>query len=263
MKTVKKSVADLLLEQGLVPSRQAAEALVLARKVRINGAFAQKPGQLVSGQAKLEVLADAAYASRAGDKLAGALDDFKLSVKDFVCADVGASTGGFTSVLLDRGANKVYAIDVAYGELDWSLRQDVRVVVMERTNARHLEALPEQVDLVTLDLSFISLKLVVPMAQKWLKPAGLVLAMIKPQFEAARGLVPPGGVIVDPAVHRLVLEDFLSWAEKAGAGVSALSASRVKGLHGNREFFACLRPQNASSCDWRTQIPGLLAPDID
>jgi len=155
---------------------------------------------------------------------------------------VGASTGGFTDCLLQRGAARVYAIDVGYGQLAWKLRQDDRVVVMERTNARHLKSLPEPVDLATIDVSFISLKLILPAVYGWLRPGGQIVALIKPQFEARREQVAPGGVVLDPAVHRAVLDDLVSWAEGQGWGLQGLIRSPITGPAGNVEFLAHWSP---------------------
>jgi 23S rRNA (cytidine1920-2'-O)/16S rRNA (cytidine1409-2'-O)-methyltransferase len=163
-------------------------------------------------------------------------------VQGVVAADVGACTGGFTDCLLQRGAAKVYAIDVGYGQLDWRLRQDERVVVMERTNARYLDSLPEPPDLVVVDVSFISLKLILPMARSWLQPEGEMVALVKPQFEAGRKQVGKGGVVHDPAVHRLVVEDTLTWAAEQGLGPQGLIRSPIKGPAGNVEFLIWLQP---------------------
>jgi 23S rRNA (cytidine1920-2'-O)/16S rRNA (cytidine1409-2'-O)-methyltransferase len=162
-----------------------------------------------------------------------------------VAADVGASTGGFTDCLLQRGASKVYAIDVGYGQLAWRLRQHPRVVVMERTNARYLESLPEPIDLATVDVSFISLELVLPRVMSWLRPAGDIIALIKPQFEAGREEVGKGGVVKDPEVHRAVLDKILTWAVDHGLAVRGLIASPLKGPAGNVEFLAYLSKGHA------------------
>ena len=170
------------------------------------------------------------------------MDALPYPVQGAVAADVGASTGGFTDCLLQRGAARVYAIDVGYGQLDWRLRRDERVVVMERTNARYLESLPETVGMEVADDSFISLKLILPPARGWLRPGGEMVALIKPQFEAGRRQVGRGGVVRDPAVHRAVLEDLLGWAAGQGLGPQGLIRSPVKGPAGNVEFLVWLRP---------------------
>ena len=182
------------------------------------------------------------YVSRGGEKLVAALDAFGIDPAGWVCADIGASTGGFTDVLLQRGAKRVYAIDVGYGQLHWRLRQDPRVVVMERVNARYLESLPEPIDLVTIDASFISLKLLLPAARRLLKPQGQIVALIKPQFEAGRNQVGKGGVVRDPAVHRRVIEDLLTWTTEQGYAPQGLVPSPLLGPKGNREFLLWLWP---------------------
>jgi len=232
----------LLVERGLVPSGSQAQALILAGEVLVEGEVARKPGMRVPGDARVEVRAHLPYASRGGLKLAAALDAFAISVQGAVCADVGASTGGFTDCLLQRGASRVYAIDVGYGQLAWSLRQDARVIVMERTNVRYLEQLPERVHMVTIDVSFISLTKVLPVAVKWLDSASApVLALVKPQFEAGRALVERGGVVRDPRVHRQVLEQVARAAMKCGLTVWGLMRSPIVGPAGNVEFFMHLR----------------------
>jgi 23S rRNA (cytidine1920-2'-O)/16S rRNA (cytidine1409-2'-O)-methyltransferase len=201
----------------------------------------------VARDARIEVAAPLAYVSRGGTKLAGALNAFGLDVAGRVCADVGACTGGFTDVLLQRGAARVYAIDVGQGQLDWKLRQDERVVVMERTNARYLESLAEPIDLAVIDVSFISLKLVLPAVRQWLAAGGEVVALIKPQFEAGPEAVGKGGVVRDPAVHRAVLVDLLGWATAAEWRVSGLIRSSIQGADGNVEFLVWLRPDGPPS----------------
>ena len=228
----------LLVERGLVPSRSQAQALILAGEVLVEGEVARKPGMRVPDDARVEVRARLPYASRGGLKLAAALDAFAVSVKNAICADVGASTGGFTDCLLQRGASRVYAIDVGYGQLAWSLRQDPRVVVMERTNVRYLERLPEPVDVVTIDVSFISLAKVFPVVVKWLNDASAsVIALVKPQFEAGRASVERGGVVRDPDVHRRVLGQAAQAAAGCGLNVRGLIRSPVIGPAGNIEFF--------------------------
>jgi 23S rRNA (cytidine1920-2'-O)/16S rRNA (cytidine1409-2'-O)-methyltransferase len=210
----------------------------------------------VLSEAEVNIDQDLPYVSRGGLKLAAALDEFKIELSNAICADVGASTGGFTDVLLQRGASRVYAIDVGYGQLDWKLRQNERVVVMERTNARYLESLPEPVNLVTIDASFISLTLILPTAKKWLATPGLVVALVKPQFEAGRGQVGKGGVVRDKAVHRQVLENIVNFAAGAGFKLLSLIPSPITGPAGNHEFLICL--------GWRvTQAPVEVETAID
>jgi 23S rRNA (cytidine1920-2'-O)/16S rRNA (cytidine1409-2'-O)-methyltransferase len=186
------------------------------------------------------------YVSRGGPKLAAALDAFQVTVAGLSCADVGASTGGFTDCLLKRGATRVYAIDVGYGQLAWKLRQDERVVVMERTNARYLEALPEPIALVTIDASFISLRLLLPAVVGWLAPVADIIPLIKPQFEAERQLVGKGGVVRDPTVHHQVLQKVAAYATGEGLAIQGLIRSPISGPAGNIEFLMHLRRANAS-----------------
>ena len=179
----------LLTEKGLAETRSKAQALIMAGKVRVEGQVVTKAGTKTSVEAEVTLVDDLPYVSRGGLKLAAALDAFEIDPNGAICADVGVSTGGFTDVLLQRGATRIYAIDVGYGQLAWSLRQDERVVVMERTNARHLEVLPELIDLVTIDVSFISLRLIFPAVVKWLKPSAVGVALVKPLFEAGKDKV--------------------------------------------------------------------------
>lgn len=230
----------LLTEKGLVESRNRAQALIMTGKVRVEGQVITKPGVQVPGEAAITVEQELPYVSRGGLKLAAALNEFAVDPNHAICADVGASTGGFTDVLLQWGAGRVYAIDVGYGQLDWKLRQDERVVVMERTNVRHLESLPEPVNLVTIDASFISLKLILPIVKKWLTTPGLVVALIKPQFEAGRSQVGKGGVVRDRTVHRQVLVDIAEFASGAGFKVLGIGLSPITGPAGNHEFFLYL-----------------------
>jgi 23S rRNA (cytidine1920-2'-O)/16S rRNA (cytidine1409-2'-O)-methyltransferase len=226
----------LLVERGLAPSRTQAQRLIRAGLVRIADQVFDKPGTRVATGAAIQMQARPRFASRGGKKLDAALVRFGLDVADVVAADVGASTGGFTDCLLQRGARRVYAIDVGYGQLAWRLRGDKRVIVMERTNARYLEDLPEPIDLVTADVSFISLELILPAAARWLRPAGQVVALIKPQFEAGRREVGKGGVVRDPVVHQAVLERVMEMAAELGLGLRGLMASPLRGSAGNVEF---------------------------
>jgi 23S rRNA (cytidine1920-2'-O)/16S rRNA (cytidine1409-2'-O)-methyltransferase len=241
----KQRIDVLVVERGLADSRTEAQRLVMAGEVMVDGQPVSKPGTRVPVEARLEVAARMPYVSRGGLKLEAALDAFGVQVEGRVAADVGASTGGFTDCLLQRGARRVYAIDVGYGQLAWSLRQDERVVVMERTNARHLERLPEPIHLVTVDVSFISLTLILPRVRDWLAPAdsgsaGLVVPLIKPQFEAGRKQVGKGGVVRDPDVHREVLQHILTWAQENGLPPRGLIRSPITGPAGNAEFLALL-----------------------
>jgi len=242
---VKRERLDILLyKRGLTPSREQARRLIMAAQVLVNGQRVDKPGTRVPLTATITIKEKPAYVSRGGLKLEAALRAFKVDVRGIVAADIGASTGGFTDCLLQHGATRVYAIDVGYGQLAWRLRQDPRVVVMERVNARYLRALPEPVDLATVDVSFISLKLVLPAARQLLKPNGQIIALIKPQFEAGRKQVGKGGVVKDPSVHRAVLYDILGWAQANGLRVYGLIASPLRGPAGNIEFLTHLAPQS-------------------
>ncbi len=232
----KKRLDILLVERGLAESRTQAQRFIRAGLVRVAGQVADKPGTRVVTSAEITLQARPRFASRGGEKLEAALVRFGLDVAGLVVADVGASTGGFTDCLLKRGASRVYAIDVGYGQLAWRLRNDPRVVVMERTNARYLESLTEQVGLVTADVAFISLGLILPVAVRWLWPGGQVVALIKPQFEAGRREVGKGGVVRDPDVHRRVLERVLGVAAELGLGLRGLMPSPLRGPAGNVEF---------------------------
>ncbi len=231
----------LLLERGLAESRAKAQALIMAGQVRVNDQVALKPATAIDSKSTLTVDSGPRFVSRGGEKLDAALEAFAIDVRGLVCADVGASTGGFTDCLLQRGAEKVYAIDVGKGILHWKLRTHPRVVVMEETNARHVESLPEVVSLITVDASFISLKILLPVAKNWLSETGQLLCLIKPQFEAGKKDVARGdGVIRDPEIHRQVLLDVLSFARQTGFGLRGLIRSPLLGPKGNTEFLAWL-----------------------
>lgn len=243
----------LLVERGLAESRAKAQALIMAGQVRVAGQTTLKPATAISADAVLTVDSGPRFVSRGGEKLEGALDAFAFDVTGLTCADVGSSTGGFTDCLLQRGATKVYAIDVGKGILHWKLRNDPRVVVMEETNARFIESLPEQVSLVTVDASFISLKILLPTIKKWFlhlssfdggktkEERSDVIALIKPQFEAGKKDVSRGdGVIRDPEIHRQVLTDVLTYAQQDGFAVQGLIKSPLVGPKGNAEFLVWL-----------------------
>lgn len=230
----------LLVEKGLADSRAKAQALIMAGQVRVAGQVALKPATPTQADATLTVDTGPRFVSRGGEKLEGALEAFKIDVTGFVCTDVGASTGGFTDCLLQRGAAKVFAIDVGKGILHWKLRNDPRVVVMEETNARFVESLPEKIDFVTVDASFISLKVLLPVIKRWKVDSGIV-ALVKPQFEAGKKEVSRGdGVIRDPEIHRLVLLDVLRFAKTEGFGLRGLVRSSLLGPKGNTEFLVWL-----------------------
>lgn len=238
--TAKQRLDILLVERGLVPSREKARAMIMAGEIQVAGRMIDKPGVQININAPIELLAKPRFVSRGGNKLLAALTAFPVTVAERVCADVGASTGGFTDCLLQHGAARVYAIDVGYGQLDYRLRADARVVPVERTNARYLEALPEPVSLVSLDASFISLKLLLPVIKNWLLPQADIIPLIKPQFEAGRADVGKGGVVKDAAIHRRVIADVLTFAAASGFNVNGLIASPLKGPAGNTEFLAWL-----------------------
>ncbi len=216
----------------------------MAGSVRVDDRPADKAGLLVGEKQRVEVAGGALpYVSRGGLKLQAALDAFGLDVRGWVCLDVGASTGGFTDCLLQRGAGRVYAVDVGYGQIAWSLRQDPRVVVIERTNIRTLdpEKVPEPVDLVTIDASFISLRIVVPAVLRFLTPGGRLLALVKPQFEVGKGEVGKGGVVRDPVQHERVLAELAQFFSSLGLICGPVIPSPVLGPKGNREFFTLLK----------------------
>ena len=242
MTVAKERIDKLLVERGLVETRAKARAVIMAGDVLVDGQRVDKAGTAVAVDAPIELVAPPPYVSRGGFKLAGALDEFGLDVTGRVCADVGACTGGFTDVLLQRGATRVYAIDVGHGQLDWKLRQDERVQVMERTNARYVQALDEPVDLTVIDVSFISLRLILPAVAQWLRPNGDVVALVKPQFEAGPEQVGKGGIVRDPAVHRQVLSNIAEWATDTGWSISGLTQSSLTGTDGNVEFLIWLQP---------------------
>jgi 23S rRNA (cytidine1920-2'-O)/16S rRNA (cytidine1409-2'-O)-methyltransferase len=230
-----------LVERGLVENRDQAQRFIMAGEVRVDGQLIARADRRIPVDASIALASRPPFVSRGGQKLDAALTRFDVNVRGRIAADVGASTGGFTDCLLQRGAASVYAIDVGYGQLDWGLRNDPRVVVMERTNARHLDRLPEMVDLVTIDVSFISLELILPAVVSWLEPEGWVVALIKPQFEARRRQVESGGVVRDPAVHREVLERVIEAATSNGLALQGLMPSPLQGPAGNVEFLALWR----------------------
>ena len=240
----KKRLDVLLTEQGLTESREKARAVIMSGQVFVGGQRMDKPGAPVDEQAQIEIHgAQCPYVSRGGLKLEKALAQFHVDPSGYVCSDSGASTGGFTDCLLQKGARKVYAIDVGYGQLAWKIRSDPRVVTMERTNIRYVtpEQLGEPLDLSVIDVSFISLRLVLPAIAALLKRNGHVVCLIKPQFEAGKDKVGKKGVVRDPAVHIEVVETVCAAAEELGFGVLELEFSPVKGPEGNIEFLAHLQ----------------------
>ena len=222
-------------------SRAKAQALIMAGEVIVAGRTMIKPGTPVNEEAAITILESPPFVSRGGIKLEYALGQLQLDVSGRVVADIGASTGGFTDCLLQREASRVYAVDVGYGQLDYRLRQDSRVVVMDRLNARYPIPLPEKIDLATLDLSFISVKKVIPSVAKLLKDDGYLLVLIKPQFDAKRGEVGKGGVIKEPLLHATVLGRFIAWMVEYGFRLKGLVASPILGSSGNKEFFVLLK----------------------
>lgn len=237
----KKRLDSLLVERGLVESRDMAERFVMAGQVRVDGQVALKASSVIPENSRLEIDQGPPFVSRGGEKLAAALQTFPINPAGLICADVGASTGGFTDCLLQNGAEKVYAIDVGMGILHWKLRQDKRVVVMEETNARYIARLPEPIHLVTIDASFISLKVLLPVVKNWLAKAANVIALIKPQFEVRYAQASRArGVIRDSVVHRQVLMDVLQYAQTQGYDTGGLTVSPLPGPKGNLEFLTWL-----------------------
>ena len=226
----KRRVDQLLVERGLAESRTIAQRMVMAGQVRAAGELVHKSSETVATDVILEVEGGPRYVSRAGEKLEAALDEFQISAAERICADVGSSTGGFTDCLLQRGAKRVYAIDVGKGQLHWKLRQDDRIAIMEDTNARYLNELPESVSLVTIDVSFISAAKVLAQAVKWLDEQGEMVVLIKPQFEAGRGKVGKGGIVKDPLIHQEVLEHFSQGASELGLYTHGLIRSPSRHL---------------------------------
>lgn len=236
----KQRIDTLLVDKGLVGTREKARALIMAGDVFVDGQVVDKPGKVIEESAVLEIAAPPRFVSRGGTKLEHALQKFSVDVSGLVCVDIGASTGGFTDCLLQHGAKSVYAIDVGYGQLDYRLRIDSRVVVLERTNIRYLGTLPELCDLATIDVSFISLQKVLLPARQLLKDDGEIIALVKPQFEAGRALVGKGGVVKDSEVHVDVLRRMAHWAIGNGFTIQGLTPSPIKGPAGNREFLMLL-----------------------
>lgn len=262
---VKKERLDkVLVELGLVETRAKARGLIMAGEVMVDGVRVDKAGTAVSPAADIQLKNPMPYVGRGGYKLAGALAEFGIDVNGRSCADVGACTGGFTDVLLQNGAARVYAIDVGYGQLDWKLRQDERVVVMERTNARYVESLPKQVGFVAIDVSFISLKLILPAVQQWLAAAADVVALIKPQFEAGPDQVGKGGIVRETAVRRQVLLDIRAWAEAHQWQLQGLMRSTIEGADGNVEYLVWLQPGIGEDEErWTAVIDQLIADSPD
>ncbi len=243
-KISKERLDKLLVQKGLCESRQKAQALIMAGQVYVNGQRIDKAGTRIPVKAEIQIKGQACpFVSRGGLKLQKALEVFPLKVEGLVCADIGASTGGFTDCLLQHGAAKVFAIDVGHGQLHWRLRNDPRVVVMEGINARYLkpEDLPESVDLATIDVSFISLSKILPAVKELVKPGGHIIALIKPQFEVGPRQVGKKGVVKDPKLHKQVIENIKKFALGLGLEVLGLTESPILGPAGNKEFLISLR----------------------
>lgn len=255
-----KRLDQRLFELGLAESREKAKATIMSGIVYVNGQKSDKPGTQVGDDAEIVVRGNACpYVSRGGFKLAKALEVFPVEPAGKVCIDCGASTGGFTDVLLKNGAAKVYAVDVGYGQLAWQLRQDSRVVVMERTNARALtpDMFPESMDLGVMDVSFISIRLILPALHGLLKPGGEVVCLIKPQFEAGKADVGKKGVVRDKAVHERVLREMCEFFPTAGYTLMGLDYSPIRGPEGNIEYLAYLKADGGDSI--APDIPALVA----
>ena len=246
----------LLVDRGLIPSREKAKATIMSGIVFVDGVRHDKPGMSVNDDCQVEIKGNTLeYVSRGGLKLEKALKYFGVSPKGLTCIDCGASTGGFTDCLLKNGAVKVYAIDVGYGQLAWSIRSDERVVVMERTNIRYVtkEQVPDEPSLAVIDVSFISLKLVLPVVRELLGPDGQVLCLIKPQFEAGKDKVGKKGVVRDRAVHKEVLDNFIVNAKEAGFNVLGITFSPIRGPEGNIEYLGHLTLKDADSVEIDTE----------
>lgn len=258
--TDKERLDILVMQRGLAESREKARAIIMAGEVTVDGAVIDKPGTRVVSQAQIDVRVKPRFVSRGGEKLDAALDAFAIDAAGRTCADVGASTGGFTDCLLQRGAARVYAIDVGYGQLAFTLRQDSRVVTLERTNARYLEALPEPVSLAVVDASFISLRLLLPTMARWLTSPAYVIPLIKPQFEAGRQDVGKGGVVRDSAVHARVIHEVFAAAESIGYRPRGVIRSPLLGPAGNTEFLGLLSwGADMEPLDWKPLIDALIA----
>ncbi len=248
--TGKRQRLDLLMvELGLAPTRQRARSMIMAGSVLVDRRPVDKPGALIPPDAAVETRGgDIPFVSRGGLKLAAAMAHFPIHPSGCICLDVGASTGGFTDCLLQHGAGRVYAVDVGYGQMAWKLRQDPRVVVIERTNIRHMgsDLIPVPVDLVTIDVSFISLRIVVPAAARFLRPGGSMVALVKPQFEVGKGRVGKGGVVRDPSQHEAVLTELSVFFSETGFSCSTPLPSPILGPKGNREFLMWLKKPGRS-----------------
>ena len=243
---MKVRLDKLLFEKKLAPSRQKAQALIGAGQVLVNDKLADKAGAMVEDSCTLEVKESCPYVSRGGYKLEAGLQYFNIKTAGFICLDIGASTGGFSDCLLQHGALKVYSVDVGYGQLAWELRQDPRIVIMERTNARYLTAedFTEPIDFAVIDASFISLKLLIPPLLPLFQKNTSILALIKPQFEVGRGKVGKGGVVRDPALHQEVIDEIVTFCRTLGLESLGITPSPILGPKGNKEFLIHLVSQS-------------------
>ncbi len=244
VKPVKVRLDRLLVDRGLALSRQRARAMIMAGAVLVNDQPANKPGLTFQPDMEIRLKgADMPYVSRGGLKLEKALREYHIDAKGAVCLDIGASTGGFTDCLLQHGAARVYAVDVGYGQLAWRLRQDKRVKVIERTNIRYMpcDRVPEPIDLITIDVSFISLKIVIPAALQFARPQAKMIALIKPQFEVGKGKVGKGGVVKETALHDAVIDDLSAYCNHLHLNCQAPIPSPIQGPKGNREFLMLMR----------------------
>jgi 23S rRNA (cytidine1920-2'-O)/16S rRNA (cytidine1409-2'-O)-methyltransferase len=237
---------QLLVGRGLFASREQARRAILAGEVTIATRVAAKPSELLDAQAAIAVKPTRKYVSRGALKLESALDHFRIDLQGKAALDIGASTGGFTDCMLQRGAEKVYAVDVGYGQLDWKLRNDPRVIVLEKINARFLtrEQVPELIDICVIDVSFISLTLILPNAVTLLKPDGTILPLIKPQFELQRSEVGKGGIVRDPRLQQKAQHKIVAFVNDLGQVVAGIAPAAIKGADGNQEFFACIRKRS-------------------
>ena len=263
MKARKTRLDLLLVNRRLAPSRSKAAAMIMAGEVCVNAVMVDKPGAFVRAEAEIALKQKPRYVSRGGLKLEAALDTFGVVPAGKVCADIGASTGGFTDCLLQHGAAKVYALDVGRGLLDYRLRTDRRVIALENTNARYLETLDEAVEIVVIDVSFISLRLILPAVSRIAAPSADVIALVKPQFEAGRSEVGKGGIVRDPSVHRRVLKDVAAFASARDFAVMDLMRSPITGAKGNVEYLIWLRagPPAAGHATVDDRIIGLTSID--
>ena len=236
-----------LVQRGLFPSRHQAQTAIMAGEVRIDGRVAAKPSDSVQEQNEISVATRSRYVGRGGLKLEGAIEHFGIVCEGKTALDIGASTGGFTDCLLQKGVRKIFAVDVGHGQMAWKIRDDARVITLEKTNARHLsrEEIPEPIEICVIDVSFISLTLILPNAFELLTPDGVVLALIKPQFELAREDVARGGIVRSAELHERAQQKIVAFAQTIGTRVVGLVPSSIAGTDGNQEFFICLRKPSA------------------